>query len=132
MKVKVKAHIKSTEDRDKVKLAILNIFPDLELVDGDDEVLGDTDNLDRFAELVRNQRIRDSTRAQLFNSKIENEFRISLNKQAAFKGKVSFGGEGPMGNIEVVVSDDDLMGFIDSIAHKTADSDRAKQKDASA
>jgi len=120
MLVKVRAEIKPTEDRDNVKLAILNIFPDVELVDDEHEIRGSTGSLERFMELIRNQRIRDSTRAQLFHARTESVIKIALNKQAAYMGKVSFGEHSPMGNIDMEIEDDDLEALIDRIAPRTS------------
>lgn len=116
MLVTIKAVVKPTEDIDKIKLAILNIFPDADLKVVGDEVMGKTVNLEKFTELLQSQKIRAAARAVLLKARTGNELRISLNKQVAFKSKVNFDGEGPLGAIEVVLEDDDIDGIIERVA----------------
>ena len=119
MNVNVAAKVMPTEDRDRVRLAVLNIFPDIELACSGNEVRGSTDSLERFAELIRSQRIRDSIRAQLLGSRTEKGLRLSLNKQAAFVGRVSIGEGSPLGDIEVSIECEDIGGLVDRIAPST-------------
>jgi predicted RNA binding protein with dsRBD fold (UPF0201 family) len=119
----IRATVKPTEDADKIMLAILNIFPDAELEVIDNEIRGTASGIERFGELLRSQKIRDAARGVLLRSRSEDGLRLLLNKQVAFMGKVNFDSEGPLGNIEVVVGDDNIEGFIDKIAPRTAEAE---------
>ena len=45
--------------------------------------------------------------------------RFTLNKQAAFAGRVSFAANSPLGDLEVEIDEGDPQAIIDSIAEST-------------
>ena len=111
-----------SEDPEKVRTAILKVFPDAELGTGEDEIKGRTDNLDRFSKQIRKQKILDTTRSVMIHGKRGDRTRFFLNKQVAFVGKVSFCEERTiLGTIKVVVTDEDIDGLIDRVAPITVD-----------
>ena len=111
-----------SEDPEKVRTAILKVFPDAELETGEDEIKGRTDNLDRFSKQIRKQKILDTTRSVMIHGKRGDRTRFFLNKQVAFVGKVSFCEERTiLGTIKVVVTDEDIDGLIDRVAPITVD-----------
>ncbi len=111
-----------SEDPEKVRTAILKVFPDAELETGEDEIKGRTDNLDRFSKQIRKQKILDTTRSVMVHGKRGDRTRFFLNKQVAFVGKVSFCEERTiLGTIKVVVTDEDIDGLIDRVAPITVD-----------
>ena len=111
-----------SEDPEKVRTAILKVFPDAELEMGEDEIKGRTDNLDRFSKQIRKQKILDTTRSVMIHGKRGDRTRFFLNKQVAFVGKVSFCEERTiLGTIKVVVTDEDIDGLIDRVAPITVD-----------
>ena len=109
-----------TEDRERVRQGILNIFPCAEVTETDDVIRAVTDDLSRFKELLRNHRILDSARAVMLRGMAGDRTDFQLNKQAALVGKVSFAeGRPPLGPIEVSISADDLEALIDDVAPRT-------------
>ena len=111
-----------TEDEERVRRCLLNIFPEAELAEGDGTVRATTGSLSRFKEIIRNHRILDSTRSVMSRGLSENAITFQMNKQAAFVGKVSFAeGNAPLGHIEVVIADDDIEALIDDVAPRTVD-----------
>ena len=111
-----------SEDPEKVRTAILKVFPDAELETGEDEIKGRTDNLDRFSKQIRKQKILDTTRSVMIHGKRGDRTRFFLNKQVAFVGKVSFCEERTiLGTIKVVVIDEDIDELIDKVAPITVD-----------
>lgn len=117
-----------TEDPDKLRKAILNIFPlsQPELYEG--EMRAETEDLSRFMELIRNHRILDSTRQVMLKGVEGNRTRFTLNKQAAFVGKVSFLEERvALGGISVIVEDDELQALIDRVAPVTVNGEEVKR-----
>ncbi len=122
--VKVVASARSypTEDVERVRRCLLNIFPDAELREEEGKVTATTGDLSRFKELIRNHRILDSTRAVMLRGMADDAIRFLLNKQAAFVGKISFAeGNAPLGHIEVIIGGDGLEALIDDVAPRTVD-----------
>ena len=109
-----------TEDPEKVKQAVLNLFPGSEIEGAEGGFFARCDSTERFKEVLWNLRILDTARAVLLRGMRENRTSFSLNKQVAFVGKVSFVQEPmPLGSIDVVVEDEHLDELIDSIAPRT-------------
>jgi predicted RNA binding protein with dsRBD fold (UPF0201 family) len=117
MQATIYAPIYPTEETEKVIQAIMNVFPECKLEFVDKGLVGTTNNLEYFENLLKIQKIRAAARSVLFNNKHSNCLRFSLNKQAAFAGKVSFGLKSPpLGNIDVEIVGDNLDAYIDEIA----------------
>jgi len=111
-----------TEDPERVRRAILNIFPESEIEELESGFFAKSHSVGRFKEILRGLQILDTARSMLRKGKEGNRTSISLNKQVAFMGKVSFvEGSGPLGAIDLVIEDDELDKVIDDIAPKTVD-----------
>ena len=120
MHIRIRAPCRSTESLAKVKLAILNIFPEAAFVEEDDVVEATSDRADRLRELIRQQKIRDSARAELRRGITGSGIAFALNKQAAYAGRVSFAtGSAPLGDIEVELEDDRPDAVVDFLAEST-------------
>jgi predicted RNA binding protein with dsRBD fold (UPF0201 family) len=105
-----------TEDRERVLEAVTRLFPDA-VAEGDDPIVARANGLETFAEQLAKQRIRAAARKVLLRGVCEGETRFRLNKQVAFVGKVSFSEEEhALGDIDVVMSAEDIIAVIDSIA----------------
>jgi len=109
-----------TEDPEKVRCALLNVFPDALIEQYEGGLIARSGSLSRFKELIRNQRILDSTRSALLRASTGSATRFQLNKQVAYVGKISFT-EGPMalGSIDVSIEDNDLEALVDDVAPVT-------------
>ncbi len=119
--VEIFCPVNPSEDPDKVRSAIESIFPDAEL-ELDDSGFRGTASLDRFAKAIRKQKILDAVRGVMLANVRGNSTKISLNKQVATVGKVSFVDKRPvLGAIEVLVKDDDIEALIDKVAPMTVD-----------
>jgi len=121
-KVKVFADVKSTEDPEKVKKSIINIFPDIEIEEKDNEIIGYSENedvLSRFIELVYSDAIRDSVNMVLKEGTQGTKISFSMNKQAAFAGRVNLSKVSSLGPIKVKIYVEDPYDFIDRIVPKT-------------
>ena len=111
-----------TEDPERVRRAILNIFPESDIEELEDGFFAKSHSIDRFKEVLRGLQILDTARSMLRKGKEGNRTSISLNKQVAFMGKVSFVEESvPLGAIDLVIEDDEIDKVIDDIAPKTVD-----------
>ncbi len=115
LRTKVWAPVYATESVESVEKAITNIFPDARLNFEENKLIGDA-SLDKLQELLRKQKIRNSARTVLLNSKRGDKIEFDLNKQVAFVGKVNLE-KGPLGSIHVSVETDDpeeLIGWLAS------------------
>jgi len=120
--VSISCPVFPSEDPDRVRQAVLNIFPGTELVLTEGTLSGETDNADHFSEQIRRQRILDSTRSMLVKGRNGDRSTVHLNKQAAYAGKISFTeSKTILGTIKVIFSSDDITAFIGSLAPQTVD-----------
>lgn len=124
LSVKLYCPVYPSEDPEKVKTAILKVFPDAVLEVSEGEIKGTTDNLNKFARQIRKQEILDTTRTLLLKGMKGNTDRtlIRLNKQVAFMGRISFSEERTiLGTIKVIIEDDELEALIQDVAPETVD-----------
>ena len=111
-----------TEDREKVRQALLNIFPGSDIEEGDHEMVAHTGSGERLREIILESHIRDTARAVMLCALRGNSTAFVLNKQVASVGKVSFLDEPvALGGIEVTVEDEDITGTIDYLAESTVE-----------
>ncbi|MBI4416114.1 MAG: coaE operon protein [Euryarchaeota archaeon] len=129
--VRVEVPVYPTESVAKVKLACLNLFPDLAFREERDALVGEAASLEKFRELVRNQKIRDTARDVLIKGRQGNLTSFRLSKQAAFVGRVNFAAPAPLGDIHVTVEDEDLDALIDYVAASTVGHRLVKPNDRS-
>ncbi len=98
--------IHPTEDREKVRSSILNIFPDSSIQEIDDYLLFTGKDIDTFTEIIRDHSIRDTASMVMERARIEDTTSFYLYKQAAFMGVVNFTeGGSTLGDIEVQVKE---------------------------
>lgn len=121
LRVRVETPCHPTENLGKVKVAVLNLFPDLAFDREDEVVAGTAATLDRLRELIRNQKIRDTARGQFLAGREGDRTRVRLNKQAAYMGVVNFGAGAALGDLVVDVESDDLGAAIDFVAESTVE-----------
>lgn len=119
VRVRVSTPCHPTESLEEVKAAVGNLFPDLRIEPTEGRLVGVTDRLDRLRELIRNQRIRDTARRQLRAGQRGTGTTVSLSKQAASAGVVSFAADSPLGDVLVEIESDDLSATIDFVAEST-------------
>ena len=105
-----------TEDRMRVTSAITQLFPDA-VIEGDDRLTASAKSIEAFSEQLARQRIRAAARRVLLRGMSEGRTVFRLNKQVAFVGKISFSEEDhALGDIEVTISDEDIVSVIDELA----------------
>ncbi|MEM2888802.1 MAG: RNA-binding domain-containing protein [Candidatus Bathyarchaeia archaeon] len=129
VKLNIEVEVNTTEDSNKVRVAVQKIFGNLDLVEvknGDQSRLVSNaeglEALEAFHELLRKERILDAARKMLFNGLKGKTITFFLNKQAAYVGHISFSqpvGESPLGPIRVEVQCDNPKGLIDWLTPKT-------------
>lgn len=131
--VEVEAPIYDTEERERVKEAVLNVFPDADLrveepnsgVPGREYarlLRGETHSLERFREQVERQEIVDTVRSELLDSVLGDSLDFRLKKQAAYVGRVNLDvGGHELGSVKVRIESDDPGGLVDYVAPPTED-----------
>lgn len=125
--VRITCPVNPSEDPEKVLAAVKAIFPDAELEFGEGGYEGTAPSLDGFGKLLRRQRILDAARGVLLKNMRGGRTHMSLNKQVATVGKVSFADRHPvLGAIEVEIEDEDLEALIDKVAPMTVDGEEVK------
>jgi len=129
IKVQVEADVNPTENEDKVKVAVENMFNNLNwevkplkqrsLLIGIGKGM---DSLTRLHDLLRREKIRDAARGVFYDGLKGKDIVFYLNKQVAYVGHISFSnpvGESPLGPIKVKIECDNPGKLIDWLAPRT-------------
>ncbi len=130
MYVRVKAEVRPTEDIEKVRKAVRNVFNGrVNVIDGEHGlkvIIGESDSaysLIKLHDLIRIYRILDAARKSLQKGMRGNTIVFKLHKQAAYVGKISFidsDHESPLGSITFYIESSDPSKLIDWLAPKTS------------
>jgi hypothetical protein len=130
IKIRVEVKVNLTEDLEKVRQAVENVFSitEFEVKPGKKGSLliakaRGMEGLTKLYNLLRRERIRDAARGVLFKGLSENSITFHLNKQVAYAGHVSFCqpvAESPLGPIRVQITCDKPKELIEWLAPKTA------------
>jgi predicted RNA binding protein with dsRBD fold (UPF0201 family) len=125
----IETEINPTEDAEKVRLAIENIFGAVEFQvrtgKYGDMLVAETkgrEGLAKFYNLLRREHIRDAARSVLFRGIDGKSITFCLNKQVAYVEHISFSeptGESPLGPIKVKITCDNPKELIDWLALRT-------------
>ncbi len=125
--VRLYCPVNPSEDPEMVLKAIQSIFPDAEVELGEKAFEGTLPSLDSFGKRIRSQKILDAARGVLLKNLRGGKTYMSINKQVATVGKISFADRNPvLGAIEVTVEGDDLEAVIDRVAPMTVDGEEVK------
>jgi len=120
--------INPSEDLQKIKTAILNIFPDIEIKNTNMEITGTSkkiESLSKIFEVIHNRRIKNTYRRILNQNLSNNSTWFFLNRQAAYVDVVALCNEedeSPLGPIEIVLDSDQIEQVIDWLTSYTDDS----------
>lgn len=130
MKIRIEVEIRPTEDEEKVKTAVLNIFTPSRLEVGSKGrsklLIAEAENPRALKKLhlkLRQQQILDAARSMMFRWSSEDRVIFYLHKQAAFMNNVTFclpKGESPLGPIKIEISGVDAKSVIDWLAPPTS------------
>ena len=119
--IQVFCEINPSEDPSKVKTAILNIFPDLEISISAELLIGksnDIGTLSNISESIHTKNTKNTYQRILKKNSNENSTWFYLNKQAAFVSTVALcneSNESPLGPIKVVLEGNDIENIIQSL-----------------
>ena len=120
-KIQVSCKINLSEDPLKVKSAILNVFPELEISLNDQQLIGKSDDissLSNISQSIHTKNTKNIYKRILKKNSNENSTWFYLNKQAAFVNIVALcseSDESPLGPIKVVLEGNDIENIIQSL-----------------
>ena len=115
--------INPSEDPDKVKTAVNNIFPDVELEISDTEISGKTNNfsvLSQISKSIHEKNVKNTYQRILKKNNDGESTWFYLNKQAAFVNTVALcseANESSLGPIKIILRSNDIEQVIDSITN---------------
>ena len=121
--IQIFCEINSSEDPEKVKLAVNNIFPDLTLEVTDTDITGKSNNiqiLSQISKSIHENNIKKTYQRILKNNSNSDSSWFYLNKQAAFANTVALcseENESSLGPIKVILRSNDIEQVIDSITN---------------
>ena len=121
--IQIFCEINPSEDPEKVKLAVSNIFPDIELEISDSNVSGKTDDIQILSQISKSMHEKNTKSTYQRILKKNNDGSSTwfyLNKQAAFVNTVALcseANESSLGPIKVILRSNDVEQVIDSITN---------------
>ena len=121
--IQIFCQINPSEDPEKVKLAVNNIFPDMELEVSDTQIVSKTNNfsvLSPISKSIHEKNIKNTYQRILKNNNDGDSTWFYLNKQAAFVNSVALcseANESSLGPIKVVLRSNDIEQVIESITN---------------
>ena len=121
--IQIFCEINPSEDSEKVKLAVSNIFPDMELEISETDISGKTNNfstLSQISKSIHEKNIKNTYQRILKNNNDGDSTWFYLNKQAAFVNTVALcsdANESSLGPIKVILRSNNIEQVIDSITN---------------
>tara|TARA_Y100001936_G_scaffold209531_1_gene215720 strand:- start:50 stop:433 length:384 start_codon:yes stop_codon:yes gene_type:complete len=121
--IQIFCQINPSEDPEKVKLAVNNIFPEMELEVSDTQIVGKTNNfsvLSPISKSIHEKNIKNTYQRILKNNNDGDSTWFYLNKQAAFVNTVALcseANESSLGPIKVILRSNDIEQVIESITN---------------
>ena len=117
-KIQVSCKINFSEDPSKIKTAVLNVFPGLEISVDDQNLIGKSDDISSLSNISQSIHTKNTYHRILTKNIKENSTWFYLNKQAAFVNTVALcseSDESPLGPIKVVLETDDIENTIQTL-----------------
>ena len=121
--IQIFCEVNPSEDPQKVKLAVNNVFPDIELEVSDSNVTGKTNDIQILSQISKSIHEKNTKNTYQRILKKNNEGDSTwfyLNKQAAFMNTVALcseANESSLGPIKVILRSNDIQHIIDSITN---------------
>ena len=121
--IQIFCEINPSEDPEKVKLAVNNIFPDLTLEITDTDITGKSNNiqiLSQISKSIHENNIKKTYQRILKNNSTADSSWFYLNKQAAYVNTIALcseANESSLGPIKVILRSNDIEQVIDKITN---------------
>ena len=119
--IQVFCEINPSEDPSKIKTAVLNIFPDLEISISNQQLIGKSSGFNSLSNIIASIHTKNTGRLYqriLKKNSDEDSTWFYLNKQAAFVETVAIcseSNESPLGPIKVILESNDIDNVIQSL-----------------
>ena len=121
--IQIFCSINPSEDPDKVKTAVNNIFPDVELETSDTKISGTTNNfsvLSQISKSIHEKNVKNTYQRILKKNNDGESTWFYLNKQAAFVNTVALcseANESSLGPIKIILRSNNIEQVIDSVTN---------------
>ena len=121
--IQIFCEINPSEDPEKVRTAVSNIFPEIELEVSDSDISGKTNNIEILSQVTKSiheKNTKNSYQRILRKNNDGDSTWFYLNKQAAFVHTVALcseANESSLGPIKVILRSNDVEQLIDSITN---------------
>ena len=121
--IQIFCEINPSEDSEKVRLAVNNVFPDIELEVSGSNVVGETNDiqiLSQISKSIHEKNTKNTYQRILKKNNDGDSTWFYLNKQAAFVNTVALcseANESSLGPIKVILRSNDIQQIIDSITN---------------
>ena len=121
--IQIFCSINPSEDPDKVKTAVNNIFPDVELETSDTEISGTTNNfsvLSQISKSIHEKNVKNTYQRILKKNNDGESTWFYLNRQAAFVNTVALcseANESSLGPIKIILRSNNIEQVIDSVTN---------------
>ena len=121
--IQIFCEINPSEDPEKVRTAVSNIFPEIELEVSDSDISGQTNNIEILSQVTKSiheKNTKNSYQRILRKNNDGDSTWFYLNKQAAFVNTVALcseANESSLGPIKVILRSNDVEQLIDSITN---------------
>ena len=121
--IQIFCSINPSEDPDKVKTAVNNIFPDVELETSDTEISGKTNYfsfLSQISKSIHEKNVKNTYQRILKKNNDGESTWFYLNKQAAFVNTVALcseANESSLGPIKIILRSNNIEQVIDSVTN---------------
>ena len=119
--IQVFCEINPSEDPSKIKTAVLNIFPDLEISISNQQLIGKSSGFNSLSNIIASIHTKNTGSLYqriLKKNSDEDSTLFYLNKQAAFVETVAIcseSNESPLGPIKVILESNDIDNVIQSL-----------------
>ena len=121
-KIQIFSSVSPSEDPEKVKTTILNIFPESKITDAKDFSIcaetTDLQTLEKIRETVQSTQSQKAFQRQLEKHMNKNSTWFYLNKQAAFVGRIALceeADESPLGPLKIIITSTNMNRVIESL-----------------
>lgn len=124
-KIHVSCNVNSSEDPSKVKIAILNVFPELKISLNDQQLIGESNNISSLSNIsasIHTKNTKNIYKRILKKNSNENSTWFYLNKQAAFVDVIAIcneADESPLGPIKIVLHSKNIEDVIEWLVSDT-------------
>jgi|TARA_B100000029_G_scaffold2692_1_gene3241 hypothetical protein len=120
--IQVFCEVNPSEDPEKIKTSIFNLFPDLQIKIQENQLSGSSNDIELLSKVTKSIKNRQTTKAfsRILKLNMANDSTwFYLNKQAAFVDVVALcseADESALGPIKIVLNSNNIEGIIEKLA----------------